>query len=153
MNFIAVVCCWLAISIVAGIAFGTFCQVGRRSATYASTRQPRAQIQWPVTIKTSDGLQEVMTRIISSKGAFMRCRNPLRPHEDFILSIDGPLLHSHITVGAEVVRSNTDSPGDNVMPQGMGVQFVDIAKKKRVFLTCAVMTELAVTVYPLLGRN
>ena len=55
-------------------------------------QHPRAEIRWPVTIRPSLGTIKGETLNISSMGAFIKCCEPLKFNEVFILDIDVPVL-------------------------------------------------------------
>jgi hypothetical protein len=46
---------------------------------------PRAQVRWPVTMLTSQTKAEREIQNISSKGAFVSCKDLPPPEDDFIM--------------------------------------------------------------------
>ena len=72
------------------------------------------------------------TKDISAGGAFIRCREPLRPKEVIELIVIVPRPNSPIKAIAEVIRSNHSDSDDDPKQHGMAVQFIiipDIARK------------------------
>ena len=66
------------------------------------------------------------TQDVSYTGAFISCREPLKPNEVFELSISVSLLSPRIQAIAEVVWSNPSSSDEKYKPRGMGVRFTKI---------------------------
>ena len=93
----------------------------------AERRQhPRAVVSWPVIIKTTRGFMAGETKDVSFSGAFIRCREPLKPSEVFEVSISVSLLCPRVQATAEVVWSSPSSPDDEHSSRGMGVRFTRI---------------------------
>lgn len=67
------------------------------------------------------------TRDVSHGGAFIRCREPLKPTEVLEMSISVSLLCPRVQATAEVVWSNFSTSDDELRPRGMGVRFTNIA--------------------------
>ena len=65
------------------------------------------------------------TKDVSHGGAFIRCREPLKPKEVLEVSISVSLLCPRVQVTAEVMWSNF-STSDDGSPRGMGVRFTNI---------------------------
>ena len=95
-----------------------------------STSTSRTQVKWPVQFHTSDGSADGVIVTINQRGAFMRCRKPLRLSETFQLTIEPP-ENEAINVTAEVVFSNVYGPDDHITPRGMGVLFLNISDEDR----------------------
>ena len=88
-------------------------------------QNPRARVNWPVTIQTEEGTIERATYNISPDGAFIRGLSPLELHEVVDMVISGP-EHS-ITVKARVVWTSSQVPPKEDMPRGVGVEFINIS--------------------------
>ena len=84
---------------------------------------PRSKVRWPVTMTTSVGTLEGETIDVSTLGAYIQCREPLNPSENFLLSVKLP-AGSPLHVFAQVVWSNSTGLKSNNGPPGMGVRFL-----------------------------
>ncbi len=89
-------------------------------------RHPRAIVSWPVIIKSTRGFMSGETEDVSYSGAFIRCREPLKPSEVLEMSISVSLLCPRVQATAEVIWSNVSSSDDESKPRGMGVRFTNI---------------------------
>ena len=98
---------------------------------------PRAQLKWPVIIKTDKGTTEGVTLNITPDGCFIGCRKPLRLNVVFDMAIKIPKSKNSIKARAEVVWSNIYGPDDEISPRGMGVRFVKISSEARKFIAQA----------------
>ena len=98
---------------------------------------PRAELKWPVVIKTKEGSKEGVTLNITPDGCFISCRKPLRLNVVFDMAIKIPKSKSAIKARAEVVWSNIYGPDDEISPRGMGVRFVKISSEARKFIAQA----------------
>ena len=90
-------------------------------------QHPRAIVSCPVIIMSTRGLMSGETRDVSYGGAFIRCREPLKPKEVLEVSISVSLLCPRVQVTAEVMWSNFSASDDQLRPRGMGVRFTNIA--------------------------
>jgi uncharacterized protein (TIGR02266 family) len=98
---------------------------------------PRAEIKWPVRVKSEKSSFEGVTLNITPDGCFISCRNPLKLNVVFELAIKIPNSKSSISAKAEVVWSNIYGPDDEITPRGMGVRFVQISSEARKFIAQA----------------
>ena len=89
-------------------------------------QHPRAVVSWPVIIKSSRGLMAGEAKDVSYTGAFITCREPLKPNEVLEVSISVSLLSPRVQAIAEVVWSNPSSADEKFKPRGMGVRFTKI---------------------------
>ena len=89
-------------------------------------QHPRAVVTWPVIIKSTRGFMSGETKDVSHGGAFIRCREPLKPKEVLEVSISVSLLCPRVQVTAEVMWSNFSTSDDDGSPRGMGVRFTNI---------------------------
>ena len=66
------------------------------------------------------------TKDVSYTGAFISCREPLKPNEVLEMSISVSLLSPRVQAIAEVIWSNSSNSDQKVKPRGMGVRFTKI---------------------------
>jgi Tfp pilus assembly protein PilZ len=66
------------------------------------------------------------TKDVSYTGAFISCREPLKPNEVLEVSISVSLLSPRVQAIAEVIWSNPSSSDEEIKPRGMGVRFTKI---------------------------
>lgn len=97
--------------------------VGKQRRKY-----PRANINWPVSMETSDGTIVAEVKNISLGGAFISCKEPLPLGEVFCLTMTGPNSEP-LTATAEVVWSNVNVPDERVVHRGMGVRFIKMSDR------------------------
>lgn len=105
-------------------------------------RHPRAVVTWPVVMKGSQGFMAGETKDVSYSGAFIRCREPLKPKEVIEVSISVSLLCPRVKATAEVIWSNPSSPDNEPGPRGMGVRFTKIADTDRELISALVSDHL-----------
>jgi hypothetical protein len=103
-------------------------------------QNPRARVNWPVTIQTEEGTIERATYNISPHGAFIRGLSPLELHEVVDMTISGP--NHPITVKARVVWSSSQVPPDEDMPRGVGVEFINISDEDREIISSLVSADM-----------
>jgi len=96
---------------------------------------PRADIKWPVVVKSSK-------RTMEPNGVFIHCQKPLRLNEVFDMDISIPGSNQSLNARAEVIWSNRYGPNDDISPRGMGVRFVRISSEARKFIARAAMDYL-----------
>jgi uncharacterized protein (TIGR02266 family) len=89
---------------------------------------PRADINWPVSMETSDGRVEAQVKNISLGGAFICCKKPLSIGEVFPLTMLGP-NNEPVMATAKVVWSNVNVPEAKVINRGMGVRFLKMSDR------------------------
>ena len=105
-------------------------------------QHPRAVVSWPVIIKSSRGLMAGETKDVSYSGAFIRCREPLKPKEVLEVSISVSLLCPRVQVTAQVMWSNSSAPDDELAPRGMGIRFTNIAGTDQELISALVADRL-----------
>ncbi|MCG6918244.1 MAG: PilZ domain-containing protein, partial [Deltaproteobacteria bacterium] len=71
-------------------------------------RYPRAKIEWPVSLKTDQGIIPGYTLNLSAGGATVRLQDPPLIHEIVEMTIKIPELERHLLVEAQVVWSTAD---------------------------------------------
>jgi uncharacterized protein (TIGR02266 family) len=91
-------------------------------------QHPRIDINWPVSIETSEGTIHGEVKNISLGGAFIGCKKPLPIGHAFSMTMTGPDNETMIAT-AEVVWSNANVPEDKVINRGMGVRFIKMSER------------------------
>jgi hypothetical protein len=97
----------------------------------------RAEIAWPVLIRTDAGAVEGKTLNISAGGALFRCLKQFSQNEIISLTIRPP-VRPPMEITAEVVRTSVHLDGDQSSPQGTAVRFIIVSEKDRQFLSFSV---------------
>jgi len=103
---------------------------------------PRAEIRWPVFIKTNGHSTEGVTLNMSPNGVFIRCAEPLRLSEIFDIAIRIPNSDHSLRARVEVIWSNIYGPDDDITPRGMGVRFLKISSGDRKVIAKAMLQHL-----------
>ena len=116
-------------------------------------QHPRAVVSWPVIIKSSRGLMAGETKDVSYSGAFISCREPLKPNEVLEMSISVSLLSPRVQAIAEVVWSNPYSSDEEIKPRGMGVRFTKIDTTDHEMISALVADHLEITDQNLPGED
>ena len=103
----------------------------------AERRQyPRAEIRWPVTLKTTvAGVTRAQLGNLSAGGAYIHCERTPNPGELIDLTIEPPDRPS-LEISAEVVWT------EKAFPPGMGVRFLEISENDCQFLYNVVLDHL-----------
>jgi len=91
-------------------------------------KHPRANINWPVSMETSNGTIVAEVKDISLSGAFICCKQPVPIGEVFHLTMTGS-DNEPVTATAEVVWSNVNVPNEKVINRGMGVRFIKMSDR------------------------
>ena len=100
---------------------------------------PRADIKWPVVVKSDKRTMEGVTSNVTPNGVFIHCQQPLRLNEVLDMNISIPGSDQSLNARGEVVWSNRYGPDDNISPRGMGVRFLRISSEARKFIARAAM--------------
>ena len=95
----------------------------------------RAEIKWPVTIQTSQGLIEGKSGNLGAGGAYIYCDQTPKRGELIGLTIKPPDRPS-LQITAEVLWKG------KVVPPGIGVRFVEISEDDSQFLYNVVSNHL-----------
>lgn len=103
---------------------------------------PRADIKWPVVVKSDKRTMEGVTSNVTPNGVFIHCQRPLRLNEVFEMAINIPDSDHSLTARAEVIWSNRYGPDDDISPRGMGVRFLKISGEARKFIARAALNYL-----------
>lgn len=88
---------------------------------------PRAEIRWPVIIKTFQDTIEAKLRNLGVGGAYIHCDRTPEPGEIVALTLKAPTGAS-LEITAEVVWTG------KVLALGMGVRFIEISEEDRQFI-------------------
>ena len=95
-----------------------------------SRKNPRARVVWPVIMENSRNIISGETQDVSAGGAYMLCRNPLKPVKvSMYFSVS--FLSPRIRGIAEVVRSDVLGSTNGVAYYGIGVRFIAISNEAR----------------------
>ena len=105
---------------------------------------PKAEIKWPVSIKTDELSMDAITMKLNPNGAFLRCSRPLKLHEVFEMTIDVPNSDLSLETRVEVIWSNIYGPDDEITPRGMGVRFLNMSSKDRQVIAKEVLQHIEV---------
>ena len=89
-------------------------------------KHPRVDINFPVSMETSEGTTAAEVKNISLGGAFICCKKPLPLGEVFRLTMMRP-DQEPVTTTAAVVWSNENVPDEKVINRGMGVRFINVS--------------------------
>ena len=103
-------------------------------------KNPRARVNWPVSILTKQGTIERATYNISPGGAFIRGLSPLGLHEIVDMVISGH--DQDITTKARVVWTRSQVPPEGDIPRGVGVKFVKISDEHREIISSLASEEI-----------
>jgi len=99
-------------------------------------KYPRAEIAWPVTLKTTiEDVTRAQLGNLSAGGAYIHCKQTRNPGELIVLTIKPPDRQS-FEITAEVVWTG------NTFPPGMGVRFLEISENDCQFLYSVVLDHL-----------
>lgn len=101
-------------------------------------RYPRAKIEWPVTVKTDQGVISGYTLNVSAGGATVRLQNPPLVHEIIELTVKIPELDRNFEVEAQVVWSTADIVDNELTLPIIGVNFTTISDHDRWLISTAV---------------
>ena len=100
-------------------------------------KEQRVVIRWPVSIKTVIRNIRAETKELNRSGAFIKCREPLLPGEEFYLFIETP-YKGVILLKSKVVWSNCNTPEEKVVTRGMGIRFIQNKKEDLIKLESAI---------------
>ena len=101
----------------------------------------RAEIAWPVVIKTDRESFEGRTVNVSASGALLCFTQQLSLMEIVTLNIRPPVRPA-LEITAEVVRTNIPCDNDDSTFQGVAVRFIIITEKDREFVSFSVFDQL-----------
>jgi len=101
----------------------------------------RAEIAWPVVIKTDLGSYEGRTVNVSASGALLCFTEDVSLMEIVTLSIRPPVRPA-LEITAEVVRTNIPCDDDDSTLRGAAVRFIIISEKDREFISFSVFDHL-----------
>jgi c-di-GMP-binding flagellar brake protein YcgR len=101
-------------------------------------RYPRAKIEWPVKVKSDQGIMSGYTLNLSAGGATVRLQNPPLVHEVIEMIIKIPELDRDLSVEAEVVWSTADIVDNELTLPIIGLNFTTISDQDRWLISTAV---------------
>jgi hypothetical protein len=101
----------------------------------------RAEITWPVIIKTNRDSFEGRTVNVSASGALLCFTQQLSLMEIVTLTIRPP-ARAALEITAEVVRTNIPCDNDDSTRRGAAVRFIIISEKDREFVSFSVFDHL-----------
>jgi c-di-GMP-binding flagellar brake protein YcgR len=101
----------------------------------------RAEIAWPVVIKTDRDSYEGRTVNVSASGALLCFTQQLSLKEIVTLTIRPP-VRAALEITAEVVRTNIPCYDDDSTRRGAAVRFIIISEKDREFVSFSVFDHL-----------
>ena len=101
----------------------------------------RAEIAWPVVIKTDRDSCEGRTVNVSVSGALLCFTSRLSLMEIVTLTIRPPVREA-LEITAEVVRTNIPCDNDDSTRRGAAVRFIIISEKDREFVSFSVFDHL-----------
>ena len=94
-------------------------------------RYARAEVRWPVTLKTSQGSMKAKVKDVSIGGVFIRCGKPLRPEQILGMVVEVPDLEQPLIIDGKVIWSNISGSDNEFAPHGMGVIFTEVLPADR----------------------
>ena len=88
---------------------------------------PRFEVDWPVTMLTTQGPIEGEVVNVSLGGAFILCQKEPKANEVFRMVIKIPHHRQILRATARIARSSIYGPDDENTLSGIGVRFVEIS--------------------------
>ena len=101
----------------------------------------RAEIAWPVVIKTDRDSCEGRTVNVSASGALL-CFTPQLSLMEIVTLTIRPPVRAALEITAEVVRTNIPCDNDDSTRRGAAVRFIIISEKDREFVAFSVFDHL-----------
>jgi len=101
----------------------------------------RAEIAWPVVIKTDRDSYEGRTVNVSVSGALL-CFTPQLSLKEIVTLTIRPPVRAALEITAEVVRTNIPCDDDHSTRRGAAVRFIIISEKDREFVSFSVFDHL-----------
>lgn len=98
-----------------------------------SRKNPRKEVNWPVTIIAEHGAIEGEIRNIAIDGLFVFCEEPVRLNEIYRMSIV-PGKNPAIGISGKVVRAEAYCMAEDDSAFGIGVCVVEISEQDREIL-------------------
>ncbi len=107
---------------------GKYTMANRENRTY-----PRAEVRWPVTMLTPQTKLEGEIENVSSKGAFISCKDMPPLDGQFFIVIKTP-KYKTLSITGKVIWSTVFEASKGDPRIGVGVQFTNISRSDRQFL-------------------
>ena len=95
----------------------------------------RAQVGYPVMVKSSQGLMVGQVKDISAGGAFICCQWPSEPGKVLEMTIRFSPMSPPLKAKGEVIRSHIYCLDDETRCHGMSVRFTKISDDDRRFIS------------------
>jgi len=95
-------------------------------------KYPKAGVKWYVSAHSADRHVDGVTKEISPRQAYIRCKKPFRLKEIVDVTIDAP--ERYLEFKAEVVWSNIYGYDDDITPRGMGIRFLKISEEDQKYI-------------------
>ncbi len=108
-------------------------------------KYPKATLKWYVSAHSADRYVDGVTREISPRQAYIRCKKPFRLNEIVDVVIDAP--ERYLEFKAEVVWSNIYGYDDDITPRGMGVRFLKISEEDQKYISDLIEENLVASEY------
>ena len=110
-----------------------------------SKKYPKAEVKLYVSAHSADRYVDGVTKEISLRQAYIRCKKPFRLNEIVDVVIDAP--ERYLEFKAEVVWSNIYGYDDDITPRGMGIRFLKISEEDQKFISDWIEEHLVASEY------
>lgn len=100
-----------------------------RTTEISARREPRVPRTLSLTYKDQESFAKAYTANVSGGGLFIRTKKPLGQGEQFVLNLQLAGLPNPMKIKCEVVWARKQADDAGKRPPGMGVKFVEIAKR------------------------
>ena len=111
----------------------------------ARKKYPKAGLNWYVSAHSADRYVDGVTKEISPRQAYIRCKKPFRLNEIVDVVIDAP--ERYLEFKAEVIWSNIYGYDDDITPRGMGVRFLRISEEDQKYISDLIEENLVASEY------
>ncbi len=108
-------------------------------------KYPKAGVKLYVSAHSTDRYVDGVTKEISPRQAYIRCKKPFRLNEIVDVVIDAP--ERYLEFKAEVVWSNIYGYDDDITPRGMGVRFLKISEEEQKYISDLIEVHLFASEY------
>ena len=108
-------------------------------------KYPRAGVKLYVSAHSTDRYVDGVTKEISPRQAYIRCKKPFRLNEIVDVVIDAP--ERYLEFKAEVIWSNIYGYDDDITPRGMGVRFLRISEEDQKYISDLIEEHLVASEY------
>ena len=101
------------------------------SASKLRRQDPRIPKVLSLSFKSSEGFKKAFSGDMSCGGIFVKTAKPLPQGEEFILKLQLPDGSEVLQIGCKVSWSRTETDDPDKLPEGMGLEFVEISPEDR----------------------